>query len=204
MRGREYRTDPTSILEVDPEKRSLDDILTVNFGPNHPSTHGVLRLVVDLDGRRSRVSRGHRLPPPGVRENMEAKSWWKSVTYRAGRYVSFRRTSSFTSSRSKLQRNRGSSARDLGADGTHRARTPPLTSSGSGPLHAARAISSSGTFDDRDEILDLFRDGGWDAVHATSKWWPCGGPPARLHRPGAEVLRHDAQVGRRVREDPRP
>ncbi|HEX6547874.1 MAG TPA: NADH-quinone oxidoreductase subunit D, partial [Candidatus Dormibacteraeota bacterium] len=26
------------------------EILTVNFGPQHPSTHGVLRLVVDLDG----------------------------------------------------------------------------------------------------------------------------------------------------------
>ena len=26
------------------------DILTVNFGPQHPSTHGVLRLIVDLDG----------------------------------------------------------------------------------------------------------------------------------------------------------
>ena len=26
------------------------EILTVNFGPHHPSTHGVLRLVVDLDG----------------------------------------------------------------------------------------------------------------------------------------------------------
>lgn len=26
------------------------EILTVNFGPQHPSTHGVLRLIVDLDG----------------------------------------------------------------------------------------------------------------------------------------------------------
>ncbi|MBA2740482.1 MAG: hypothetical protein H0U46_00550, partial [Actinobacteria bacterium] len=39
-----------TVLVVDPDKHSLDDILTVNFGPNHPSTHGVLRLVVDLDG----------------------------------------------------------------------------------------------------------------------------------------------------------
>ena len=27
-----------------------EDVLTVNFGPNHPSTHGVLRLLVDLHG----------------------------------------------------------------------------------------------------------------------------------------------------------
>ena len=25
-------------------------MLTINFGPNHPSTHGVLRLIVDLYG----------------------------------------------------------------------------------------------------------------------------------------------------------
>ena len=27
-----------------------EQILTINFGPHHPSTHGVLRLIVDLDG----------------------------------------------------------------------------------------------------------------------------------------------------------
>ncbi|MBI2298926.1 MAG: NADH-quinone oxidoreductase subunit D, partial [Armatimonadetes bacterium] len=26
------------------------EALTINMGPQHPSTHGVLRLVVDLDG----------------------------------------------------------------------------------------------------------------------------------------------------------
>ena len=47
-----------TILEVDPAKHDLEDILRVNFGPNHPSTHGVLRLVVvlglhvDRDDRR--------------------------------------------------------------------------------------------------------------------------------------------------------
>jgi NADH-quinone oxidoreductase subunit D len=30
------------------------ELLTVNFGPQHPSTHGVLRLVVDLDGEEIR------------------------------------------------------------------------------------------------------------------------------------------------------
>src|SRR4029077_8225931 len=39
-----------SVLEVPHDLRSSDDVLTVNFGPNHPSTHGVLRLVVDLHG----------------------------------------------------------------------------------------------------------------------------------------------------------
>ena len=39
-----------TILDVDPASHDLEDILTVNFGPNHPSTHGVLRLIVQLDG----------------------------------------------------------------------------------------------------------------------------------------------------------
>ena len=39
-----------TILRIDPSEHDLDDILTINFGPNHPSTHGVLRLIVDLDG----------------------------------------------------------------------------------------------------------------------------------------------------------
>src|SRR6195256_6500215 len=30
------------------------ELLTVNFGPHHPSTHGVLRLIVDLDGEQIR------------------------------------------------------------------------------------------------------------------------------------------------------
>jgi NADH-quinone oxidoreductase subunit D len=34
------------------ELRESEDILQINFGPNHPSTHGVLRLIVDLDGER--------------------------------------------------------------------------------------------------------------------------------------------------------
>src|SRR5215218_7651702 len=37
-----------TVLQVDPARREDDDILQVNFGPNHPSTHGVLRLVVVL------------------------------------------------------------------------------------------------------------------------------------------------------------
>jgi len=26
------------------------EIMTVNMGPQHPSTHGVLRLIIELDG----------------------------------------------------------------------------------------------------------------------------------------------------------
>src|SRR6187401_1084922 len=71
-----------TILEVDPEKHRLEDILRVNFGPNHPSTHGVLRLVVDLEGERVvgiRAVIGYL--HTGFEKNMEQKTWWKAITY---------------------------------------------------------------------------------------------------------------------------
>jgi NADH-quinone oxidoreductase subunit D len=60
----------------------LEDVLTVNFGPNHPSTHGVLRLIVDLHGEdvvglEAIIGYLHT----GFEKNMEQKSWWKAVTY---------------------------------------------------------------------------------------------------------------------------
>ena len=69
-------------LDVDPAVHDLDDILTVNFGPNHPSTHGVLRLIVDLDGEHVagiEVVVGYR--HTGFEKNMEAKTYWKGITY---------------------------------------------------------------------------------------------------------------------------
>src|SRR5436309_6639422 len=71
-----------TILQVDPEIRERGDILQVNFGPNHPSTHGVLRLVVDLDGERVvglRAVIGYL--HTGFEKNMEQKTWWKAITY---------------------------------------------------------------------------------------------------------------------------
>jgi NADH-quinone oxidoreductase subunit D len=39
----------TAVIER-PDGRSSDDLMTVNMGPQHPSTHGVLRVVLTLDG----------------------------------------------------------------------------------------------------------------------------------------------------------
>jgi NADH-quinone oxidoreductase subunit D len=73
---------PFPIPTVLQAPRDLEDVLTVNFGPNHPSTHGVLRLVVDLDGEDvvglvAVVGYLHT----GFEKNMEQKSWWKAITY---------------------------------------------------------------------------------------------------------------------------
>ena len=71
-----------TVLEVPEEFKRADDILTVNFGPNHPSTHGVLRLIVDLDGEHvvglaAVIGYLHT----GFEKNMEQKTWWKAITY---------------------------------------------------------------------------------------------------------------------------
>jgi NADH-quinone oxidoreductase subunit D len=71
-----------SILGLPEELRGSDDVIQVNFGPNHPSTHGVLRLVVDLYGEevvglRAVIGYLHT----GFEKNMEAKTWWKGITY---------------------------------------------------------------------------------------------------------------------------
>jgi NADH-quinone oxidoreductase subunit D len=72
---------PTVLLVPD-EIRATGDVLEVNFGPNHPSTHGVLRLVVELAGERVvglRAVVGYL--HTGFEKNMEHKSWWKAITY---------------------------------------------------------------------------------------------------------------------------
>jgi NADH-quinone oxidoreductase subunit D len=71
-----------TVLQVDPKLREEGDILEVNFGPNHPSTHGVLRLVVELNGERvvglqAVVGYLHT----GFEKNMEQKTYWKAITY---------------------------------------------------------------------------------------------------------------------------
>ena len=71
-----------TILEVPEELRESENLLQVNFGPNHPSTHGVLRLIVDLNGEqvvglRAVIGYLHT----GFEKNMEHKTWWKGITY---------------------------------------------------------------------------------------------------------------------------
>ncbi len=71
-----------TVLGVPDDLREAGDILQVNFGPNHPSTHGVLRLVLELNGERvvglkAVIGYLHT----GFEKNMEAKTYWKAITY---------------------------------------------------------------------------------------------------------------------------
>ncbi len=56
--------------------------LVVNMGPQHPSTHGVLRLILTLDGEtvtEIRVSIGYL--HTGIEKNMEYRTWTQGVTF---------------------------------------------------------------------------------------------------------------------------
>jgi NADH-quinone oxidoreductase subunit D len=81
-RGTRIPTPVPTRLQVPADLEDSEDILQVNFGPNHPSTHGVLRLVVDLSGERVvglRAVIGYL--HTGFEKNMEQKTWWKAITY---------------------------------------------------------------------------------------------------------------------------
>ena len=71
-----------TILDVPAELRDSEDVLQVNFGPNHPSTHGVLRLIVDLHGEEVvGVSAVVGYLHTGFEKSMESKTYWKGVTF---------------------------------------------------------------------------------------------------------------------------
>ena len=59
-----------------------DERLVVNMGPQHPSTHGVLRLVLTLDGEtvnEARVNIGYL--HTGIEKNMEFRTWTQGTTF---------------------------------------------------------------------------------------------------------------------------
>ena len=59
-----------------------DERIVVNMGPQHPSTHGVLRLILELDGETVTECRtGIGYLHTGIEKNMEYRSWVQGVTF---------------------------------------------------------------------------------------------------------------------------
>jgi len=59
-----------------------EERLVVNMGPQHPSTHGVLRLVLELDGETVTEARaGIGYLHTGIEKNMEFRTWTQGVTF---------------------------------------------------------------------------------------------------------------------------
>ena len=67
------------VLGADPIK---DERIVLNMGPQHPSTHGVLRLIVELEGEtvtdmRTVIGYLHT----GIEKNTEYRTWTQAVTF---------------------------------------------------------------------------------------------------------------------------
>jgi NADH-quinone oxidoreductase subunit D len=70
---------PTRQAEIDVSSVQ-DELLTLNFGPHHPATHGVLRLLASLEGEVVRDIRpiiGY--VHTGIEKTAEDKSYWKAI-----------------------------------------------------------------------------------------------------------------------------
>ncbi|MEX0831328.1 MAG: NADH-quinone oxidoreductase subunit D [Nitriliruptoraceae bacterium] len=85
MTTREMSADDVFVEGADWEEvvdAIVDDRLIVNMGPQHPSTHGVLRLVLELDGETVT-----KLQPvigylhTGIEKNAEFRNWVQGCTF---------------------------------------------------------------------------------------------------------------------------
>ncbi|MEY3662122.1 MAG: hypothetical protein RLZ49_803 [Actinomycetota bacterium] len=56
--------------------------IVVNMGPQHPSTHGVLRLILELEGESVTEARcGIGYLHTGIEKNLEFRTWTQGVTF---------------------------------------------------------------------------------------------------------------------------
>ncbi len=70
------------VAAADEASESGEERLVVNMGPQHPSTHGVLRLILTLEGEtvielRPVIGYLHT----GIEKNMEFRTWTQGVTF---------------------------------------------------------------------------------------------------------------------------
>ncbi len=70
------------VAAAEDSDRTSEERLVVNMGPQHPSTHGVLRLILTLDGEtvtelRPVVGYLHT----GIEKNLEFRTWTQGVTF---------------------------------------------------------------------------------------------------------------------------
>jgi NADH-quinone oxidoreductase subunit D len=79
-RQREESITPVEALVERPAGETSEELLTLNFGPHHPATHGVLRLLVTLQGEVVRdlkpvIGYVHT----GIEKTAEDKAYWKVI-----------------------------------------------------------------------------------------------------------------------------
>ena len=81
--GPEFTADGGDWAAIAAEAERLgEERIVVNMGPVHPSTHGVLRLILDIEGEtvnELRVGTGYL--HTGIEKNMEYRTWTQGVTF---------------------------------------------------------------------------------------------------------------------------
>ncbi|WP_327139453.1 NADH dehydrogenase (quinone) subunit D [Nocardia sp. NBC_01327] len=61
---------------------AAEERIVVNMGPQHPSTHGVLRLILEIEGETVTEARcGIGYLHTGIEKNLEYRSWVQGVTF---------------------------------------------------------------------------------------------------------------------------
>jgi NADH-quinone oxidoreductase subunit D len=76
------REEPRTPRVVEPTGEIRQETMIINMGPQHPSTHGVLRLLLELDGEyvvRCTPVIGYL--HTGIEKNTEYRTWMQGVTY---------------------------------------------------------------------------------------------------------------------------
>ena len=67
-------------ITIDPAQE--EERIVVNMGPQHPSTHGVLRLILELEGETIQGARcGIGYLHTGIEKNLEYRSWTQGTTF---------------------------------------------------------------------------------------------------------------------------
>jgi NADH-quinone oxidoreductase subunit D len=80
MSATDYRQREQSITYEAHQHPEHEELLTLNIGPHHPATHGVLRLIATLDGEVVRdiqpiIGYVHT----GIEKTAETKPYWKAI-----------------------------------------------------------------------------------------------------------------------------
>jgi NADH-quinone oxidoreductase subunit D len=69
-------------VDTAPELEPETELFTINLGPHHPATHGVLRLLCTLEGEtvldvKPIIGYVHT----GIEKSMETQQYWKAITF---------------------------------------------------------------------------------------------------------------------------
>ncbi|AFZ68769.1 NADH dehydrogenase (quinone) subunit D [Deinococcus peraridilitoris] len=157
------QSDPSAEVRTDEAALRNTEILSLNVGPQHPSTHGVLRLVVDMDGEYVvRLVNHMGYLHTGFEKTMEHRTYHQNITYapRTDYLHSFGHELAYVLSVEKL----------LGADIPERANVvrvilhelgriaSHLVFIGTGMLDLGAITPFFYAFRERETILDLFEE----------------------------------------------